>query len=164
VVADRSETPTNLDPILVDFALQGGGAHGAFTWGVLDRLLEEERLVFERQWCTYPGPKASSEALDTWMKEWAVPVRSLKAQSVPAMPATPAAAVPNSALALKNDIQTGVEPISAAEDFRVALKSLSDDDRTTELMRLAVAAGEAGGEYLLRAGNRWSDGRFLRDP
>src|SRR4030088_2464533 len=28
-------------PILVDFALQGGGAHGAFTWGVLDRLLEE---------------------------------------------------------------------------------------------------------------------------
>ncbi len=25
-------------------ALQGGGAHGAFTWGVLDRLLEEETL------------------------------------------------------------------------------------------------------------------------
>ena len=32
------------DPILVDLALQGGGAHGAFTWGVLDRLLEEEWL------------------------------------------------------------------------------------------------------------------------
>ncbi len=31
-------------PILVDLALQGGGAHGAFTWGVLDRLLEEEWL------------------------------------------------------------------------------------------------------------------------
>jgi len=28
----------------IDLALQGGGAHGAFTWGVLDRLLEEERL------------------------------------------------------------------------------------------------------------------------
>jgi len=28
----------------VDLALQGGGAHGAFTWGVLDRLLEDERL------------------------------------------------------------------------------------------------------------------------
>ena len=26
-------------PLLVDLALQGGGAHGAFTWGVLDRLL-----------------------------------------------------------------------------------------------------------------------------
>ncbi|MBI3510015.1 MAG: patatin-like phospholipase family protein [Bacteroidetes bacterium] len=28
-------------------ALQGGGAHGAFTWGVLDRLLEEEEIVAE---------------------------------------------------------------------------------------------------------------------
>lgn len=26
----------------INLALQGGGAHGAFTWGVLDRLLEEE--------------------------------------------------------------------------------------------------------------------------
>jgi NTE family protein len=31
----------------VNLALQGGGAHGAFAWGVLDRLLEEERLSFE---------------------------------------------------------------------------------------------------------------------
>src|SRR5215471_20883627 len=31
----------------VNLALQGGGAHGAFTWGVLDRLLEDERLVFD---------------------------------------------------------------------------------------------------------------------
>jgi len=28
----------------VDLALQGGGSHGAFTWGVLDRLLEEDGL------------------------------------------------------------------------------------------------------------------------
>ncbi|WP_406644654.1 patatin-like phospholipase family protein [Aliisedimentitalea scapharcae] len=28
----------------INLALQGGGAHGAFTWGVLDRLLEEDRL------------------------------------------------------------------------------------------------------------------------
>ncbi len=28
--------------IKVDVALQGGGSHGAFTWGVLDRLLDEE--------------------------------------------------------------------------------------------------------------------------
>lgn len=27
-------------PVPVDVALQGGGSHGAFTWGVLDRLLE----------------------------------------------------------------------------------------------------------------------------
>ncbi|TVQ40719.1 MAG: patatin-like phospholipase family protein [Wenzhouxiangella sp.] len=31
----------------IDLALQGGGAHGAFTWGVLDRLLEESRFEIE---------------------------------------------------------------------------------------------------------------------
>jgi NTE family protein len=35
------------NPVLVDLALQGGGAHGAFTWGVLDRLLEESWLTFD---------------------------------------------------------------------------------------------------------------------
>ena len=29
------------DPKRINLALQGGGAHGAFTWGVLDRILEE---------------------------------------------------------------------------------------------------------------------------
>lgn len=28
----------------INLALQGGGAHGAFTWGVLDRLLEEDSI------------------------------------------------------------------------------------------------------------------------
>jgi NTE family protein len=36
-----------VDPIAVDLALQGGGSHGAFTWGVLDRLLEEPQLRFD---------------------------------------------------------------------------------------------------------------------
>ncbi len=31
----------------INLALQGGGAHGAFTWGVLDRLLEDERIEIE---------------------------------------------------------------------------------------------------------------------
>jgi NTE family protein len=31
----------------IDLALQGGGAHGAFTWGVIDRLLEEDRIEIE---------------------------------------------------------------------------------------------------------------------
>jgi NTE family protein len=34
-------------PIPLNLALQGGGAHGAFTWGVLDGLLEDGRLGFE---------------------------------------------------------------------------------------------------------------------
>jgi len=31
----------------INLALQGGGAHGAFTWGVLEQLLSDERLVIE---------------------------------------------------------------------------------------------------------------------
>jgi len=34
-------------PKRVNFALQGGGAHGAFTWGVLDHLLQDGRLAVE---------------------------------------------------------------------------------------------------------------------
>ena len=34
-------------PLLIDLALQGGGAHGAFTWGVLDRLIEEPWLKID---------------------------------------------------------------------------------------------------------------------
>jgi NTE family protein len=30
----------------INLALQGGGAHGAFTWGVLDRLLEDDDIEF----------------------------------------------------------------------------------------------------------------------
>ncbi|MBV9115194.1 MAG: patatin-like phospholipase family protein [Hyphomicrobiales bacterium] len=32
------------DAVLIDLALQGGGSHGAFTWGVLDRLMDEPWL------------------------------------------------------------------------------------------------------------------------
>ncbi|MGI9506710.1 MAG: patatin-like phospholipase family protein [Geminicoccaceae bacterium] len=34
-------------PRRINLGLQGGGAHGAFTWGVLDRLLEDGRLEIE---------------------------------------------------------------------------------------------------------------------
>ena len=30
--------------IKINLALQGGGAHGAFTWGVLDRILEDDDI------------------------------------------------------------------------------------------------------------------------
>lgn len=32
---------------IINLALQGGGSHGAFTWGVLDRLLEDGRIDLE---------------------------------------------------------------------------------------------------------------------
>ena len=34
-------------PKKINLGLQGGGAHGAFTWGVLDYLLEDERIDIE---------------------------------------------------------------------------------------------------------------------
>src|SRR4029077_17942748 len=43
----KSNAKRDSAPLLVDLALQGGGAHGAFTWGVLDRLLEEPGLEIE---------------------------------------------------------------------------------------------------------------------
>jgi NTE family protein len=39
----------------INLALQGGGAHGAFTWGVLDRLLDEKDLAFEGLSATSAG-------------------------------------------------------------------------------------------------------------
>ena len=43
----KATKPLAHPPVLVDLALQGGGAHGAFTWGVLDRLLEEPWLEID---------------------------------------------------------------------------------------------------------------------
>lgn len=42
---DSLASPDNLPRI--NLALQGGGSHGAFTWGVLDALLEDGRVDFE---------------------------------------------------------------------------------------------------------------------
>jgi len=45
--AARPATTATAAVKTVNLALQGGGAHGAFAWGVLDRLLEDERIGFE---------------------------------------------------------------------------------------------------------------------
>ena len=45
--APRKTTARQTKAKTLNLALQGGGAHGAFTWGVLDRLLEEPKLDFE---------------------------------------------------------------------------------------------------------------------
>lgn len=39
----------------INIALQGGGAHGAFTWGVLDKLLEDGRIDLEAITATSAG-------------------------------------------------------------------------------------------------------------
>ena len=45
MAATRGKPPGSKPPKPINLALQGGGSHGALTWGVLDRLLEDERLA-----------------------------------------------------------------------------------------------------------------------
>jgi NTE family protein len=53
-------------PVPIDLALQGGGAHGAFTWGVLDRLLEEPWLTFDGISGTSAGAMNAAILIDGW--------------------------------------------------------------------------------------------------
>lgn len=55
-------------PVLVDLALQGGGSHGAFTWGVLDRLLEEPWLHIEAISGTSAGAMNAAVLADGWLE------------------------------------------------------------------------------------------------
>ncbi len=60
----RTRKPINL-------ALQGGGAHGAFTWGVLDRLLEDDRLQIEAISGTSAGAMNAVVVADGLMRDGA---------------------------------------------------------------------------------------------
>jgi NTE family protein len=42
-----AETHDGTERKKINLALQGGGSHGAFAWGALDRILEDERIVIE---------------------------------------------------------------------------------------------------------------------
>jgi len=55
-------------PVLVDLALQGGGSHGAFTWGVLDRLLEESWLRIAGISGTSAGAMNAAVLADGWLE------------------------------------------------------------------------------------------------
>jgi NTE family protein len=52
--------------MLIDLALQGGGSHGAFTWGVLDRLLEEPWLQIDAISGTSAGAMNAAVLADGW--------------------------------------------------------------------------------------------------
>lgn len=58
----RAEKPVAL-------ALQGGGAHGAFTWGVLDALIEDGRLAFEAVTGASAGAMNAVVMVDGWLKD-----------------------------------------------------------------------------------------------
>jgi NTE family protein len=92
---DAADAGAGTERRIVNLALQGGGTHGAFTWGVLDRLLEDERIVIEgisgtsagamngavlvQGFCT-GGAKGARAALDRFWRRlsevgWASPVQ-----------------------------------------------------------------------------------------
>jgi NTE family protein len=62
--------------VLIDLALQGGGSHGAFTWGVLDRLLEERWLRVEAISGTSAGAMNAAVLADGWTKGGAAAART----------------------------------------------------------------------------------------
>lgn len=52
----------------LNLALQGGGAHGAFTWGVLDALLESGRFRFDGISGTSAGAMNAVALADGWLR------------------------------------------------------------------------------------------------
>jgi NTE family protein len=52
----------------INLALQGGGAHGAFTWGVLDQFIEDGRLDFEAISATSAGAMNAVVLADGFMR------------------------------------------------------------------------------------------------
>jgi NTE family protein len=67
----RSIMASSRAPVLVDFALQGGGAHGAFTWGVLDRLLEEAWVSIDGISGTSAGAMNAAVLVDGYVENGA---------------------------------------------------------------------------------------------
>src|SRR5262245_12172510 len=52
----------------INLALQGGGAHGAFTWGVLDSFLEDDRIDIEAISGTSAGAINAAVLADGFMR------------------------------------------------------------------------------------------------
>lgn len=51
----------------INLALQGGGAHGAFTWGALDRLLQEEQIEIDSISATSAGAMNAAALKAGWI-------------------------------------------------------------------------------------------------
>jgi NTE family protein len=59
--------PASAPATTLSLALQGGGAHGAFTWGVLDRLLEEPTFAFDGISATSSGAMNALALTQGWL-------------------------------------------------------------------------------------------------
>jgi len=65
-MSQETSNATTRPPVLIDLALQGGGSQGAFTWGVLDRLIEEPWLRIEAISGTSAGAMNAAVLADGW--------------------------------------------------------------------------------------------------
>ncbi|WIT11151.1 patatin-like phospholipase family protein [Paucibacter sediminis] len=64
----------------IDLALQGGGSHGAFTWGVLDALLEDGRLAIDGISGTSAGAMNAAVLASGWARGEAAGARAALAK------------------------------------------------------------------------------------
>jgi NTE family protein len=67
-------------PKPINLALQGGGSHGAFTWGVLDALLADGRLQLEALSATSAGSLNAVALADGWRRGGAEGARAALAE------------------------------------------------------------------------------------
>lgn len=65
----QPEAATPAKPKIINLALQGGGAHGAYTWGVLDRLLEDDRVEIEGVSGTSAGAMNAAVMVNGFLKD-----------------------------------------------------------------------------------------------
>ncbi|MDR2723581.1 MAG: patatin-like phospholipase family protein [Holosporaceae bacterium] len=65
---ENVEKTVTSDKKHISIAMQGGGAHGAFAWGVMDRLLEDDRIVVEGASGTSAGGMNSASLIEGLIK------------------------------------------------------------------------------------------------
>jgi len=65
-----------MSDVKLSLALQGGGAHGAFTWGMLDRLLQEDDISFDGISGTSAGAMNAVMLAAGWQKGGAAGARA----------------------------------------------------------------------------------------
>ncbi len=108
----------------INLALQGGGAHGAFTWGVLDALLEADRFDIATVTGTSAGAVNAVALGHGWL----------------GMPATPPGAVPSQTGAMHEG------PAGARESLRAVWQAIADKrtlGRSRPLKTHTVPKGDA---------------------
>ena len=99
--ADDVSSPAVAKPVAkkrLSLALQGGGTHGAFTWGAMERLLEDERIDFDGfsgtsagaingamvvQGLIEGGPAGAIKALDRFWRSMAANLAVSPLQAMP---------------------------------------------------------------------------------